>query len=306
MLYFSLYREENGSWKSVAGYSSQGDITAKSGTVINFGSMPFSGVGFGTYLMTLRTGDNVSDQRYIFNLTMGYKTFAKDGTVIPVKTTSSAVTVADNVAAIDLSNFEFSSITPNKNPNTLYILSSKADAPTSLAGKNVVKGNNAEQITLVDGHAFYSPVNFTAQNITYTRTETNYLDKDTQKGWTTLVLPFAPDGCKTILENADYPLTWFNSAEDTNKNLWLMTFNDEHAGIVEFGFAGEQLEANKPYIMALPGDSYGNRWSLTGLPIIFYATNAEVKANAKASTTELTTSLWVLLFRKRMWRTFIS
>ena len=283
-IYFRLYREVNGSWSIVDGYSAS-NITVNGGTVINFGSMPFDEVGFGTYLMTLWTDNNVSDQRYIFNLTMGYKTFAEDGTVIPVKTTSYDVTVAENVAAIDLSNFEFSSITPNSNPNTLYILSSKVSTPASLTGKNVVKGDYADQITLVDGHAFYSPVNFTAQNITYTRTETNYLDKDTQKGWTTLVLPFAPDGCKTILDNADYPLTWFNSAEDTNKNLWLMTFSDERAGIVEFGFAGTQLEANKPYIMALPGDSYGNRWSLTGLPIIFYATNAEVKANAKASTT---------------------
>lgn len=280
-----LQKKNGDSWSDLRTRSASG-FSVNPGTEVSFGSsLTFGKVGFGTFRIRLLNNGVENDQRYVFNLTMGYKTFAKDGTVIPVKTTSSAVTVADNVAAIDLSNFEFSSITPNKNPNTLYILSSKADAPTSLAGKNVVKGNYADQITLVDGHAFYSPVNFTAQNITYTRTETNYLDKDTQKGWTTLVLPFAPAGCKTILDNADYPLTWFLSAEDTNKNLWLMTFNDEHAGIVEFGFAGEQLEANKPYIMALPGDSYGNRWSLKDLPIIFYATDAEIKAKAKASTT---------------------
>ena len=280
-----LQKKNGDSWSDLRTRSASG-FSVNPGTEVSFGSsLTFGNVGFGTFRIRLLNNGVDNDQRYVFNLTMGYKTYAEDGTVIPVKTTSSAVTVAENVAAIDLSNFEFSSITPNSNPNTLYVLSSKVDTPTSLTGKNVVKGSAAEQITLVDGHAFYSPVNFTAQNITYTRTETNYLDKDTQKGWTTLVLPFAPAGCKTILENADYPLTWFNSAEDTNKNLWLMTFNDEHAGIVEFGFAGEQLEANKPYIMALPGDSYGNRWSLTGLPIIFYATNAEVKANAKASTT---------------------
>lgn len=280
-----LQMKNGDSWSDLKSFSASG-FSVNPGTVVSFGSsLTFGNVGFGTFRIRLLNNGVENDQRYVFNLTMGYKTYAEDGTVIPVKTTSSAVTVAENVAAIDLSNFEFSSITPNSNPNTLYILSSKVSTPASLTGKNVVKGDYADQITLVDGHAFYSPINFTAQNITYTRTETNYLDKDTQKGWTTLVLPFAPAGCKTILDNADYPLTWFLSAEDTNKNLWLMTFNDEHAGIVEFGFAGSQLEANKPYIMALPGDSYGNRWSLTGLPIIFYATNAEVKAKAKASTT---------------------
>ncbi|MGX8697002.1 MAG: hypothetical protein ACSW8D_11490, partial [Prevotella sp.] len=73
-------------------------------------------------------------------------------------------------------------------------------------------------------------------------------------------------------------------AAEINKNLWLMEFYDEHDGTVVFDYAGS-IEANKPYIMALPGDSYGSRWSLTGLPITFYATNADIKANAKAVVT---------------------
>ena len=221
----------------------------------------------------------------MLNLIQGYTTINKDGNTVYVPSTSTAVTVGESVAAIDLSGIDFTNVTPNKNPNTLYIIGSEQTVPESLNGKNVVKGGVAEQITLTDGHAFYSPVDFTAKNISYTRTESTYYDKDTpQKGWTTLVLPFAPDGIKTYVGETKYDLTWFTGAEETDKNLWLMKFNDEHNGVVEFGYAGSTLEANKPYIMALPGDSYGNKWSLEKLPIIFYAANADIKANAKATT----------------------
>ena len=281
-LSFRLYKDVDGSWVYVTGYSAS--VSANGGSTLNFGDMPFYNVGYGTYLLKLLTDNNVSDDRYIFNLTMGYNVIAEDGSVVPVKTTSTEVTVDENVAAVDLSNFNFSNITPNNNPNTLYIIGSGQTAPASLDGKNVVKGGVAEQITLTDGHAFYSPVDFTAKNISYTRTESTYYNKGTQKGWTTLVLPFAPAGIKTYVGETKYDLTWFTSAEETDKNLWLMKFDDEHGGIVDFGYAGSTLEANKPYIMALPGDSYGNKWSLEGLSIIFYAANADIKANAKATT----------------------
>ena len=204
---------------------------------------------------------------------------------IEAQAPTATYSVPTDACAVDLRGLStLPTITKNNNNNCLFFL----DEGKSLDGitDNVVIGGVASNIVLEDNaFGFYTFDDFTAQNISYTRTETNYLDKNTQKGWTTLVLPFAADGCKTILNNNDYELTWFQSASEMNKNFWLMDFDDEHDGIVEFGYAGAQLEANKPYIMALPGDSYGNKWSLTDLPIIFYATDAEIKANVKASTT---------------------
>lgn len=280
---FELCRYDGNSWINVKTYSSS-TLNATAGKEFNFGDMDYGEVGYGLYKMRLYTGDNVSDERYVLNLIQGYTTINEDGNTVYVPSTSTVVTVGESVAAVDLSNIDYTSITPNSNPNTLYIIGSEQTAPASLNGKNVVQGGVAEQITLTDGHAFYSPVDFTATNISYTRTESTYYDKGTQKGWTTLVLPFAPDGIKTYVGETEYDLTWFTSAEETDKNLWLMKFDDEHNGVVEFGYAGSTLEANKPYIMALPGDSYGNKWSLEGLPIIFYAANADIKANAKAAT----------------------
>ena len=285
--YFYLYKYVGSEWVQQGRRYGNNTITLKAGGEVTYGTMTFSGVGYGKYKFVLKMNDNDSykDERYMMNLVMGYTAVDKNGGTIFLKMTSTDVNVDDKVAAIDLSNVPFTNVVPNSNPNTLYIIGSGQTAPESLDGKNVVKGGVAEQITLTDGHAFYSPVDFTATNISYTRTESTYYNKGTQKGWTTLVLPFAPAGIKTYVGETKYDLTWFTGASETDKNLWLMEFSDEHGGIVDFGYAGSKLEANKPYIMALPGDSYGNKWSLEGLPIIFYATGAEIKANAKASTT---------------------
>lgn len=284
--YFYLYKYENSTLVQQWNRYGTNKISLEAGSEVTYGTMTFSNVGYGKYKFVLKMNNNDSykDERYILNLVKGYTTVDENGATVRNKVTSTDVTVADDVAAVDLSNINYTSITPNKNPNTLYIIGSEQTVPESLDGKNVVKGGVAEQITLTDGHAFYSPVDFTATNISYTRTESTYYNKETKKGWTTLVLPFAPAGIKTYVGETKYDLTWFTGAEETDKNLWLMKFNDEHNGIVDFGYAGSTLEANKPYIMALPGDSYGNKWSLEGLPITFYAANADIKANAKATT----------------------
>ena len=280
---FKLYKQNGEFWDLLSGYTlTVGDF--KSGNSVTWHDLSFGIHDYGTYKVELSDGSSILDDRYIINLTMGYTAIDEYGKTVSVKATDTDIIVANDVTAVDLTNLDYTSVTPNSNPNTLYIIGSGQTAPESLDGKNVVKGGVAEQITLTDGHAFYSPVDFTATNISYTRTESTYYDKDTQKGWTTLVLPFAPAGIKTYVGETKYDLTWFTSAEETDKNLWLMKFDDEHNGIVDFGYAGSTLEANKPYIMALPGDSYGNKWSLEGLPIIFYAANADIKANAKATT----------------------
>lgn len=281
-LQFRLYKYVNNSWSFVNSLGAQ--VSADAGKSINFGSsLSYENVGYGTYLLKIRTNNDISDERYVFNLTKGYKKYDVNGELSWVKTSDTTVNVGDDVAAVDLSDFNFEVINPNNNPNTLYILGNK-EVPEELTGKNVVQNGVATQITLTDGYAFCSPIDFEAENISYTRTETSYYDKNQKTGWTTIVLPFAATGIKTFVGDKKYDLEWFLSASDTNKNLWLMEFSDEVNNVAEFGYV-MNMEANKPYIMALPGDSYGNKWSLEGLPIIFYATNADIKGNAKAATT---------------------
>ena len=55
-----------------------------------------------------------------------------------------------------------------------------------------------------------------------------------------------------------------------------MTGDDN--GTVYFDFADE-LKANTPYIIALPGSDFGN-YQLTGKPVTFTGSNAQIKATA--------------------------
>lgn len=167
------------------------------------------------------------------------------------------------------------SVTPSSNPNCLYLLAEGASTPSGLDGKNVVTGTTATSITLTDGHDFYSPIDFTAQDISYTRTFTR--PATSSGGWNGLFLPFDV----TAVKCGDAEIDWFRSATDTGKHFWLKTMTGDDNGTVYFDFANG-IEANTPYIIALPGSDFGD-WQLTGKAITFTGSNAQIKATANGA-----------------------
>ena len=131
-----------------------------------------------------------------------YKADGSVTTMAPGKT----VKVGDDVAAIDVSSLStVSLVTPNTNPNTLYYVN-PGKVPSGLAGKNVVKGNVAETIHLVEGKDFYLPASFTARKATFTRQFAKGIDN--ANGWSTIMLPFEVQtiacGSKELQPEADY------------------------------------------------------------------------------------------------------
>ena len=175
-----------------------------------------------------------------------------------------------------------------ENPNCLYILDETATAPTG-AGTNIVKGNAAASISLQDGFDFYSPIAFTANNVSYTRTFASGLTKN-YNGWTTLVLPFDVNNVTVDLTSAGYsqypayPIDWFHSADDAGKNFWVMEFGSEENGIVNFSHVAE-IKAARPLLIAVPGAEWGADNDLTNLPITFHGTNATFSSDFRATTT---------------------
>ena len=172
-------------------------------------------------------------------------------------------------------------IMASDNPNCLYLLASGATTPTVLNDKNVVKGTTAESIILADGNDFYSPIDFTAENISYTRTF-NVAASGTA-GWNTLLLPFTVSKV-TVADGSEGGKTvdWFHSDSETGKNFWLKTFTGDDAGTVYFDHA-DALTANTPYIIAVPGDTWGEEWQMTGKLVTFSATNVAVSATKTAT-----------------------
>jgi len=251
------------------------DIARNNGTqTIDF---EFDGLTVGTsYLLTFNYADasyTQFAQSNSFSNQYGVTTYAADGTETMVAPTAT-VTVPADAVALDISHIDgVTTVTPNSNPNTLYIVGSSV--PAGLEGKNVVKDGVAETLTLTDGYGFYSPVDFTATAATYTRTFTT--GANGTDGWSTIVLPFDVDAVK----QGSNVIDWFHSGSDTGKNFWLKTFSSEDGSTVYFDYA-DKLEANTPYIIAVPGDKWGAAWNLTGKAITFEGSNVDVTTGSSA------------------------
>lgn len=203
----------------------------------------------------------------------GYAVYTAGGSTEPYpKSESVEVGSAVCVDLTSFGSFDGVTLTPSSNPNCLYLLADGASIPSALTGKNVVRNNVAEAITLVDGNDFYSPVAFTANAISYSRTFTRAANGTS--GWNTICLPFAPssvtcEGLGTV--------DWFHSNGDTGKNFWLKAFTGDAAGTVYFDFASE-MEANTPYIIAVPDDRWGTAWQMTERTVTFTASDVKVAA----------------------------
>ena len=170
-------------------------------------------------------------------------------------------------------------VTPNSNPNCLYLLDSNANVPSGITADthNIIKGNVANTIRLTDGYDFYTPIDFTAQTITYKRTITNGYDPSNNGGWTTICLPFNVTRVSAEGNNID----WFHSATDEGKNFWLMAFSSDGSDMVSFDYAN-YLEANKPYIITVPGDTWGNEWKLAGKELTFTGQDVNIQSEVTA------------------------
>ncbi len=208
------------------------------------------------YIRVVVSGSNMT----LTNMPANIKVTSGDGSVSTMATTSSLVTPSDALA-LDLTSVSgVTSVTPNSNPNTLYIVG--ATTPSGLENSNVVRNCIAETVGLIDGNAFYSPYFFYVKTATYTRQFS--VGADGTNGWNTIVVPFDVNTVKQGSKTID----WFHSAGDTDKQFWLKSFSSDGANTVNFSYAN-QLAANTPYIIAVPGSRWGAAYDLTNKDITF-------------------------------------
>lgn len=220
--------------------------------------------------------------------------YAADGTktvTIPSGTSYDAATNAPDALAIDVTGTNITSITPNNLPNAVYIYS--GTMPDGLTGKNVIEYYDGEytatNITLTDNNGFYSPVDFTAANITFNYDFTVAADGEDEygrgHGWNTLMLPFnvtkvtATD--KTTHEEKD--IDWFHSSTDKSKNFWVKKFTSDAVNTVNFDFT-DKMEANTPYIVAFPGNKWGKKWDMSNKELRFIGEGVAVSKGSTLSS----------------------
>lgn len=203
---------------------------------------------------------------------IGY--YTADGTAHFQATSKDPFTVPEDAVALDLTSLSTvpSDIVPNSNPNTFYYVTKSY---ASLADHNQIVNLAANKIVLTDGYSCFIPRDFTAAEISYTRTfEKGFMGVRNQNNWSTIVLPF---DVQTITNTTnDQVVDWFKPGQNKDKNFWLRRFYGEEGYYAYFTNA-ETFKAGMPYIITVPGDYKGEEYSLVGKPLTFSAVDVTVK-----------------------------
>ncbi len=219
--------------------------------------------------------------------------YTADGTLEhQVASSSGLIDLPANTSAVDFRDFDPSSVNFNSitNPNCIYVFESGVTIPDELEGKNVVVGNAANKIALVEGYPVVFPVDIDAEEITFTRTFTKGNNGD-DTGWETIVLPFYCHEVYVGDVNEANRVDWFHNKTENGRKFWLYKYVGGSEGEINFGYEDSKdvstqdwfLNRDEPYIIAVPGNKWGDYYDLSNKPITFRATHANwasVKANS--------------------------
>ncbi len=210
-----------------------------------------------------------------FSFLPGIFAYTADGTKTATKATGTFYDAPNDIFAVDISGAGITSAT-SAEPNCLFIIGNGEDSPIGV-GNTIVKSGStytATNIELKDGYDFYSPVDFTASNIEFTYYNDRWADGT--NGWNTIMLPYDVSYVKA----GEAVIDWFHSSSDTDKQFWVKEFVSDEPGVVNFGFA-EEMKANTPYIIALPGNHWGAEYDLSGKEIKFIGQDVTVHKNGE-------------------------
>ena len=258
-------------------------------------SFDFDNLAYGSvYSLNIYARNNVPDsedashvdnivkpgESKFYAIERGIVTWTAEGARLGHKPTE-GFTIPADAAAVSLEGLTLSALQANANPNTLYYLGSGQVVPTGLEGKNVITAGRAASIVLEDGYDFYTPQTFSADNISYARTFTEGHSTTDNSGWSTIVLPFPATAVHNQTDGTD--IDWQRASYDSGKQLWICYFAEEDGEVAYFRHA-PVMQANVPYIVAVPDNSWTDRPDLRGKRIVWSAVNATVKPDAIAYT----------------------
>lgn len=135
------------------------------------------------------------------------------------------------------------------------------------AGRMVlVEDGVSGALKLVDRYSFYCPRDFKAESVTYSRSFTQSTGLGSSAGWETIALPF---DVQQVSHPTKGTLAPFGTASDAN--FWLAAPSAN--GFVQ----ASEIQANKPYIIAMPNHKEYGDYSLSG-QITFAAENCTIHA----------------------------
>lgn len=191
--------------------------------------------------------------------------------------------VAPDVLALDLTwvKGHEGDFQPNENPNTLYYMGGDRLA-AAFSDRNCVISGHASELHLTEGHGFYVPMPFTADEASFHITP--LLGTDGHGGWFSMVLPFQVDEVYNVTDQR--AIDWFRNTEDSLKDFWVKElFLTTDDGRVAFKHA-ETWTAGMPYIVAVPDGSFAPDYLLQGKELRFTGRNVALSSAAPASVAQ--------------------
>ena len=138
----------------------------------------------------------------------------------------------------------------------------------------IIRNGQIDEINLFDNQPLYIPEPFTAQHISYTHNFSKETQRGVASGWESLVLPFDVQSisCDSV------EIVPFGANAVGYSKFWLAEVNPET------GFtAATSIEANKPYILAMPNSTEYGSGNITG-SVTFSATNVTVQPTSNEKT----------------------
>lgn len=209
---------------------------------------------------------NKGDYKFVEGITY----WTSDGIQHGAKPSSGALTVGPDVVACKipgLRNVPSVTIGDEYNPNlTFYYdegatIASRTMTILKQKLKNIVFGNEAEELTIDGSHDFYLPYNLKVGKVAFTQ---NIAELGENDKWSTIILPFTPQSFST---------------EDGILNLQAEEFTGIAGNKLYFD-GGESIIPNRPYIYALQNDDY----NLSGKTLTISAENAMMEKADNIST----------------------
>lgn len=200
--------------------------------------------------------------------------WTKDGT-IKTKPAAANFKVPEDALAINVREAYTSRVTPNSNPNTIYMLGSKM--ARGLENKNYVNSSNrGTQLHLTDSCDYYFPCKMLfSGTVSYTRA----IHEDDSLRWDAITLPFAPTAITADGDTID----WCKSADDKEGVFWMMEFDGIENDTLRTQYA-QEMRADVPYLMATSQQLAGKSLVFSAQKVAFAPTSECIRDVALGDT----------------------
>ena len=192
--------------------------------------------------------------------------------------------VPAEAVAVNLRKAYISNVTPNDNPNTIYML--EKAVPKGLSGKNVFNAENKGGYTnIYDGADCFIPQDlFVTVAARFSRTFHN----DELGTWSTINLPFEPQ--KITVDGV--PVDWFHHDGDTGKDFYLQRVKEVKNATVHLEYTDQFLPFTTYFISIGPSLAGKTVVFESGKEIILNADFASKMNDTFGDYTFLTPSVW--------------